>query len=224
MLELRRIGYWRSTAEPLWPDPAWFVDENWASSERTRVLAYLRDGVILWVAGGHSWCRFRCGTHACGSAELSDGRFLWPEGLAHYVEGHGVRLPDEFVERALAGTPLVDFSDMARTLGPGDVSVDASWWSNQRGFRAGTSHLSPPRRGTFVARSPDVSPKPALLRLVRRLPEAQALSYPALLERLAGGGAVPVLSGVFEEPIPHEISELEAAGLLIEFLPDRGEG
>ncbi|WP_437720500.1 hypothetical protein [Sorangium sp. So ce861] len=119
---MRLIGYWRSTADPLWPDPAWFVDESWASSERTRVLAYLRDGVPLWATGGHSWCRFRCGIHACGSAE------------------------------------------------------------------------------------------------------AQALSYPGLLERLAGGGAVPVLSGAFEEPIPHEISELEAAGLFIEFLPDRGEG
>jgi hypothetical protein len=54
---------------------------------------------------------------------------VWPEGLAHYVEVHSVRLPDEFidhmrsqgwrvpvepitrwVDRAVADRPGVDFS------------------------------------------------------------------------------------------------------------------
>jgi hypothetical protein len=37
-----------------------------------------------------------------GRLDLSDGVWLWPEGLAHYVEAHGVRLPDEFVAYAVA--------------------------------------------------------------------------------------------------------------------------
>ncbi|MFT5048691.1 MAG: hypothetical protein ACI8QZ_000078 [Chlamydiales bacterium] len=32
-----------------------------------------------------------------GSRCLTDGEWVWPEGLAHYVEAHHVRLPDEFL-------------------------------------------------------------------------------------------------------------------------------
>ena len=36
-----------------------------------------------------------------GTTCLSDGRFIWPRGLAHYVDKHFVRLPEEFVHHAL---------------------------------------------------------------------------------------------------------------------------
>jgi len=35
-----------------------------------------------------------------GCTELCDDMWCWPEGLAHYVEKHGIRLPDEFVAHA----------------------------------------------------------------------------------------------------------------------------
>jgi uncharacterized protein (TIGR03067 family) len=49
---------------------------------------------------GYSFCRFVCGTpdEEMGSADLHDGEWEWPEGLAHYVEHHSVLLPDEFIE------------------------------------------------------------------------------------------------------------------------------
>jgi hypothetical protein len=49
---------------------------------------------------GYSFCRFVCGIADwdMGSADFCDGDWLWPEGLAHYVEKHSVRLPDEFIE------------------------------------------------------------------------------------------------------------------------------
>ena len=37
-----------------------------------------------------------------GSWDLTDGTWVWPEGLAHYIEAHGVILPEEFVDRALS--------------------------------------------------------------------------------------------------------------------------
>jgi hypothetical protein len=44
---------------------------------------------------------------ANGSTELTDGKhFVWPQGLAHYVEAHDVRLPDDVMvvaERGPAG-------------------------------------------------------------------------------------------------------------------------
>ena len=46
-----------------------------------------------------SWCRFGCSL-ANGSAELTDGVFIWPEGLAHYVAEHSVALPDDFRQHA----------------------------------------------------------------------------------------------------------------------------
>lgn len=36
-----------------------------------------------------------------GCCTLTDGRFVWPEGLAHYVSEHAVRPPEEFIEHAL---------------------------------------------------------------------------------------------------------------------------
>jgi hypothetical protein len=32
-----------------------------------------------------------------GSSELTDGYWVWPEGLIHYVEVHGVSLPEDFL-------------------------------------------------------------------------------------------------------------------------------
>ncbi len=32
-----------------------------------------------------------------GCSDLSDGVWMWPRGLAHYVEKHNVKLPDAFV-------------------------------------------------------------------------------------------------------------------------------
>ena len=36
-----------------------------------------------------------------GCATLTDGKYVWPEGLAHYVSAHAVRLPEDFVARSL---------------------------------------------------------------------------------------------------------------------------
>src|SRR5690606_27873281 len=38
-----------------------------------------------------------------GNCELTDGHWLWPSGLAHYVAHHDVALPDEFMSHVLAG-------------------------------------------------------------------------------------------------------------------------
>jgi hypothetical protein len=33
-----------------------------------------------------------------GACDVGDGVWLWPQGLAHYVERHSVCLPEELVE------------------------------------------------------------------------------------------------------------------------------
>ena len=60
-------------------------------------------------------CRI-CGAQN-GSLELTDGVFLWPEGLAHYVTAHAVRLPAAFVEHVRS------FMDEIES-----AHVDETWW------------------------------------------------------------------------------------------------
>ena len=69
---------------------------------------------------GLSVCRV-CGA-SNGYAEYSDGTYIWPSGLAHYVDQHDVRLPDEFVRHAVAR--LLEFEA---------AEIDGEWWSNRQG-------------------------------------------------------------------------------------------
>jgi hypothetical protein len=82
------------------PNPACLVWAGWGPAELPGVLAYLRAGQEWIRFNGWSYCRFGCGIDpiALGDRDLTDGVWVWPEGLAHYVETHSVRLPDEFID------------------------------------------------------------------------------------------------------------------------------
>ena len=95
------IGFWR---EPDIPDhrfrhPIAFVDSEWDLAERRLVAHHLRSAKRADSCLGYSWCRFHCGVDDAemGDSDFSDGLWLWPEGLAHYVLEHAVRLPEEFL-------------------------------------------------------------------------------------------------------------------------------
>lgn len=97
------IGFWKDPkGEDEFRHPAAFVDETWALEERKAVAKYLRSGTRAINYLGHSWCRFRCGIQGSkmGSADLTDGIWVWPEGLHHYVLAHSVRLPEAFLDHA----------------------------------------------------------------------------------------------------------------------------
>jgi hypothetical protein len=97
---LTLIGYWEGDYDPGWPRVTDFVDEHWDQTERRRVAFYLEEGFIPRVAMGISECRV-CGK-ANGSAERTDGVYLWPEGLAHYVREHGVRPPVSVIRHIIS--------------------------------------------------------------------------------------------------------------------------
>jgi hypothetical protein len=99
---LTLIGYWQGKFAPGWPRVTDFVDENWDQRERRQVAQYLQqEGFrVPWRAAGASRCRF-CGV-SNGSTELTDGVYLWPDGLAHYVSEHGVRLPVSVIRHILS--------------------------------------------------------------------------------------------------------------------------
>jgi len=184
----RLLGYWRQELPELdprltvsadhaaayeslrergrqWPDPWSFVDPTWRDDERSIVVEHLQTGTLVNQYRGLSPCRF-CGRHN-GSAELTDGVFCWPEGLAHYLVVHEVRLPEEFVEHVLSDDvarrrlPTPSFDDLgqrdrswpgaefeailwvpdppADEFGP-DLELDPTWWLQQ------TSHIKGHRR------------------------------------------------------------------------------
>lgn len=117
-LRLIRVGYWRSPEDQRWPDPAELVDPNWDPDERSAVCDYLQRGFVARAYLGKAACKL-CG-EATGSRELSDGVFIWPEGLAHYVGHHSVRLPMRIMDHVKARAEELE-----------DAEIDDSWWLRQ---------------------------------------------------------------------------------------------
>ncbi len=111
-----RIGYWRTSAHPTWPEPVHLVDETWDPAEREAIAAYLDDGMVAKTWMGRACCRF-CG-ELLGCSDLTDGTFIWPEGLSHYLTAHGVRLPRPFVEHAIAKLDELE-----------SAVLDDTWWT-----------------------------------------------------------------------------------------------
>lgn len=94
------IGFWDDPDRPSGlPDVSRFVDNTWSLEERELVAEYLETGIACRFQMGISKCRF-CRIDN-GSYELTDGKFVWPVGLSHYIRVHGVRPPTQLVEYIL---------------------------------------------------------------------------------------------------------------------------
>ena len=115
-MALHLIGLWRNEQHPDYPDPHDFKDAGWDEDKRHVVAGYLDAGTYLRGYMGLSPCRI-CG-QSNGSGEYTDGTLVWPEGLAHYVRDHFVRLPAS-IEKHILGRLV--------RLEAEDVSV--GWWA-----------------------------------------------------------------------------------------------
>lgn len=100
------VGYWITSLndDSLFP-PQEFVRTGLPAG----VASYLKSAETYEQYRGLSWCRFQCGVPSrdMGSRDLTDGTWVWPEGLAHYVESHGVNLPSRFVDRITSNVRTV---------------------------------------------------------------------------------------------------------------------
>jgi hypothetical protein len=112
---VRLLGFWATPEDRTLPNPADLVDAAWDMSEREWVSDYLGNAQVAASWMGVSRCRL-CGC-VNGSRDLTDGYYLWPEGLAHYVITHGVRLPAEF---------LAHIDQRLRALE--ELERDGAWW------------------------------------------------------------------------------------------------
>lgn len=122
---LIEIGYWPTVLDHERPDPARFVDPDWSPEARDAVIGYLASGSPLpWEQGPVEWCSF------CEAIlvvdELTDGTYVWPTGLIHYVREHSVRLPGSFVSHVLR-EPQQERDHAA--IEHVDRQHDAEWWN-----------------------------------------------------------------------------------------------
>jgi|GEM_PF-3118410 len=89
-MRLKRVGYWGGD----WPDPQDLVDESRPVDEI--VVQYLQSGFFCRGRMGCANCRI-CGDRL-GCADMTDGVFVWPQRLDHYLTAHHVQLPGWFIE------------------------------------------------------------------------------------------------------------------------------
>jgi hypothetical protein len=65
-----------------------------------------------------------------GSGERTDGVYVWPEGLVHYLEKHNVRLPQEFVDHVLSDPEIGEAPVKYEAY-----EADESWWLRETNLR-----------------------------------------------------------------------------------------
>ncbi len=94
--DLIPIGYWYSNSEPELPMP--ISTDHF--EHKDEVLDYLQNGEVKHRWRGMSSCRL-CDLWNNGSRCLTDGTYIWPQGLAHYVEEHNTPLPQDFIDHIL---------------------------------------------------------------------------------------------------------------------------
>ena len=104
MATLAELGFWRASIDspsPL-PCPSPPPSPPPPSSHFPLLLRYISSSALMesWEHG-HAACRL-CPAQKLGCATLTDGVWVWPEGLRHYVETHSVPLPAAFVAHALS--------------------------------------------------------------------------------------------------------------------------
>jgi hypothetical protein len=115
------VGFWFDDKAPSpYPRPQRLLGDS------RQLLAYLRSGETFERYGASSPCRFGCGRN--GSRDLTDGAFVWPEGLAHYVEVHGVRLPPWFAPGKRARSGFLDDRPWIQWARAEGACVDLRGW------------------------------------------------------------------------------------------------
>lgn len=118
------IGYWNNSSDnyPQYPMPVsqGIIDAS-DCKFHDRIAEYLDAGDRVNQYRGISVCRFD--GHGNGTAERCDDKYVWPDGLAHYVRDHHVVLPDEFIEHIITNNFEVPQSDHKSI-----VEKDETFW------------------------------------------------------------------------------------------------
>lgn len=133
--KLRYVGFWSMDRRCRGGliHPTYLGKGGLSPDERAMFIHYLKSGLEVCSWLGFSFCRMPDGPpdQEMGCRDLSDGKWIWPEGLAVYVGQYDIELPEEFVEHARENDfripPEVDLPTLKR-LALDPECCDESFW------------------------------------------------------------------------------------------------
>lgn len=127
MNKLIALGYWKSEKQGDMPKPEDFIDFDWNIDTREAVISYLKelDRPENTIASGYTKCNLNCMVELVDLGICSDGTFVWPRSLVHYVEYHGVIMPNSFIEHVFNAN-----KEVKSPFGE-DYCIEYSWWKSQ---------------------------------------------------------------------------------------------
>ena len=91
--------------------------------DKERLIAYLDSGEVFQSWLGDTDCRLGCGEEDLATSDLTDGVWLWPQSLSHYIEAHDVVLPDAFLSHVKKNNWKVPYVCLAES-----TSEDDTFW------------------------------------------------------------------------------------------------
>mmetsp|Transcript_1152 Transcript_1152/g.1622 ORF Transcript_1152/g.1622 Transcript_1152/m.1622 type:complete len:193 (+) Transcript_1152:251-829(+) len=105
---VEEVGFWKRNDDDndRRPDPKDLVDTEFYRSNpglKEIIVEYLCLGYLESYEFGYSSCRFDCGVTGLemGCCSQTDGQFVWPEGLFHYIIKHNVKIPENFLNHIM---------------------------------------------------------------------------------------------------------------------------
>ena len=112
---------------PFLPDPNRLLELLGSCSYGGKILSYVASGHVIASYMGYSVCRC-CGlaNTDLGDSDLTDGTWVWPEGLSHYLRVHRLPLPRAFVETMEQNGYSVPA--LTRQYAAGDRNYDFTFW------------------------------------------------------------------------------------------------
>jgi len=111
---MRYIGRWiGSLKDTVYPPPHELAGE-YDRATQSIVVDYLINGHVLCAYRGFASCLYGC-NYSDGYAELTDGKWVWPCDLAHYVDTHSILVPQEFIADVVASIGLQEFNEEWRS-------------------------------------------------------------------------------------------------------------
>jgi hypothetical protein len=76
-----------------------FIDSNWHPEDKSLIVNYLRTSPNVVASSAMPTSCMLCEERLGDPGSFfSDGYWLWPERLVHYIEKHNLRIPDEMVK------------------------------------------------------------------------------------------------------------------------------
>lgn len=202
MQRLEVLGWWfHERAPDEWPRPQRLV-RRWNAKDKALVVRYLRAGKTLVRYGAAAPCRFACGVRHVGNRDLTDGTFVWPDGLAHYVLHHSVALPAHFVAHVRArGGRVAPFELPRVRTGLYDAAPWLRWARAQRacvdlrGWRRPSPALARELASVLADRRATAAAEPVLHRRRRREVVAVLPTSALVVVQLGRGGRIRRLRG-----------------------------